>query len=118
LPPHVAGPSSVDQPSDPLTTPGRRLDLPGKDSPLSTSRPSERLVRTDENPPLDFAEETVVGLRPSFTTDSRLPSAAEEEDVIVVDDIAEQVDEDEVAPHTEQEENASASTVPPPHSRH
>jgi tetratricopeptide (TPR) repeat protein len=123
LPPQAGGssPPSVERPSDPLTTPGRRLDLPNKETPLSgigSAQGTERLIRTDENPLADFQEETIAGHLPAFTSEGR--RVAEEEDVIVVDDLAEELEEDEEAPpHTEQEgTTASTSTVPPPHSRH
>jgi cellulose synthase operon protein C len=106
-----------DRPSEPLTTPGRRLDLieqTGKHGSIPVSQGAERLIRTDENPLADTGDETIAGLRPSFATES-VPVVGEDEEVIVVDDIAEEVEEEE-APHTEHDA-ASASSVPPPHSR-
>ena len=94
-------------------------------SDLSTApgapHPSERLLSTtDDNAvPLDFPEETAIGRQPSFSSN---PPGEEredgEEDVIVVDDIAEEVDADEerdAQPATEQEEpkpRSSPSSFP------
>jgi tetratricopeptide (TPR) repeat protein len=119
LPGQASGASSrsKDRPSDPLTSPGRRLDAPTRETPLSgvnKAQGNDRLIRTDENPLVDFQEETIAGSIPAFSSET--VTVAEEEDVIVVDDIAEELD-DESAPHTV-EEGASASTVPPPNTRH
>jgi tetratricopeptide (TPR) repeat protein len=108
-----------DRPSEPLTTPGRRLDQTEEAlarGGFPNSQGSERLIRTDENPLLESHDETIAGPRPAFLKEGA-PRAPDEEEILVVDDIAEEVEEEEPPPRTEQDA-ASASSVPPPHSRH
>jgi hypothetical protein len=107
-----------DRPSEPLTTPGRRLDQDASAArpPFPSSQGSE-FIRTDENPLLsDTGDETMAGEHPPFASETEHP-LPEEEEVIVVDDIAEELEEEEGAPRTEHDA-ASASSVPPPQSRH
>jgi hypothetical protein len=96
-------PKVGDRPSEPRTTPGRRFD--SVDDPLNAGG----MNRTDENPLADSHDETMAAPRPVFSSDPS--SASVEEDVIVVDDIAEELDDGEGSPHAEQE---AASSVPPP----
>jgi cellulose synthase operon protein C len=108
--------SSRERPSDPLTTPGRRLDAPTKETPHAGSKAlGERLISTDENPLVDFQEETIAGHLPAFPSDA---TRRDVEDIIEVDDLAEELEDDEAPPHTEQEGTPAISTVPPPQSRH